>query len=128
MWLGLSLDTGPMDMMQALLEGIVLRTAEVIREMDRIIPVSDTVSVDGGLTANPYFCQFLADVLGRRICVPSFPELTALGTAALAAASGSGSCGTEVQQTLYSPQSDLSASLERFSTAVDKTRHWRSAP
>ncbi len=126
MWLGLSLDTGPLDMMQALLEGIVFRTAEVIREMDRIIPVSDTVSVDGGLTANPYFCQFLSDVLQRNVSVPSFTELTVLGTASLAAGPDRGKGTSPDDRAIYRSNSDFSDGLERFSKAVAKVRQWRS--
>jgi glycerol kinase len=84
-WLGLSLDTAPSDMMQALLEGVALRTAEVVAAMGAVRPLSDPISVDGGMTANPYFLVILADVLGRTIAVSGQPELTAVGTAALAA-------------------------------------------
>ena len=126
MWLGLSLDTSPLDMMQALLEGIVFRTAEVIREMNAMVLVSDTVSVDGGLTANPYFCQFLADVLQRNICVPAFAELTALGTAALAAGATADTAPPLDDRQIYRPQSDRASSQGHFSQAVTRASHWRS--
>ncbi|MDX2309049.1 MAG: FGGY family carbohydrate kinase [Hyphomicrobium sp.] len=84
-WLGLAMDTGPLDMVQAVLEGVALRTAEVVRAMERSGPLHDPVSIDGGMAANRYFCQFLASVLGRPVLVSSEPELTAVGTAALAA-------------------------------------------
>jgi glycerol kinase len=84
-WLGLSLDTTPPDMVQALLEGIALRTAEVVEAISRAGPLSDPVTVDGGMTANGYFLGILADALGRTVAVSAQPELTAVGTAALAA-------------------------------------------
>jgi glycerol kinase len=53
--------------------------------MDAVSPVAAPISIDGGMTRNPWFCQFLADALGREVVVSDEPELTALGTAMLAA-------------------------------------------
>ncbi|MBU0584394.1 MAG: glycerol kinase [Alphaproteobacteria bacterium] len=84
-WLGLSLDSSPADMMQALLEGVALRMGEVAGALQETAPLSAPVSIDGGMAANHYFCQFLADTLQREIIVSDQPELTAIGAAALAA-------------------------------------------
>jgi len=84
-WMGMGLDTGPFDLVQAVLEGIAFRTAEVVRSMDAITPVTSPVSIDGGLTRNGWFCRFLADCLGRAVVVSDEPELTAVGVAILAA-------------------------------------------
>ena len=84
-WMGLSLDTGPRDMMQAVLEGVAFRTAQVIAAIARHQPVGAPIPIDGGMTANRYFCQFLADTLGRELIVSDAPELTAVGAATLAA-------------------------------------------
>jgi glycerol kinase len=83
--MGMGLDTGPKDLAQAVLEGIAFRTAEVVAAMDAITPVTAPVSIDGGLTRNAWFCRFLADSLGRAVLVSDEPELTAVGTAVLAA-------------------------------------------
>ena len=40
--------------------------------------------VDGGMVANNWFLQFLADQLGIAVEVPKVPETTALGAAFLA--------------------------------------------
>ncbi|MBL8709864.1 MAG: glycerol kinase, partial [Rhodospirillaceae bacterium] len=85
LWLGMGLETSGADLAQAVLEGIALRTAEVIAAMADNMRVGDTVSVDGGLTRNPYFLRFLADALGRQLVTREFDELTAFGCAALAA-------------------------------------------
>ena len=84
-WLGLSLDSSPADMMQALLEGVALRMGEVAGALQQTATLSAPVSIDGGMAANTYFCQFLADTLQREIIVSDQPELTAIGAAALAA-------------------------------------------
>jgi glycerol kinase len=74
---------------QAILEGVAFRTAEVVQSIGSLQPLSATLSVDGGMTRNPRFCQFLADSLGKHLLVSDEPELTARGTAQLAA-EGSG--------------------------------------
>lgn len=84
-WMGLGLDTTSRDMVRAVLEGVALRMAEVLEAMERVSPASGFLSVDGGMTANGYFCQFLADTLGMEIRVSQERELTALGTGLLAA-------------------------------------------
>ena len=84
-WLGLGLDHGPSDLIQAVLEGVALRSVEVLGAMDAAAPLRGAVSVDGGLTKNGYFLQFFADCLGRAVARQSEPEVTALGAAMLAA-------------------------------------------
>jgi len=84
-WLGMGLDTDRRDLVQAVLEGVAFRTAEVVSAMAALCDIRAPVSIDGGMTANPWFCQFLADCLGREVAVSADPELTAMGTAALAA-------------------------------------------
>jgi len=84
-WLGLGLADGKADLMQALLEGIALRTAEVLAAMATLRPVTGRVSIDGGLSQNPYFTGFLADTLGRDLFLSDEAELTAAGLAQMAA-------------------------------------------
>jgi len=122
LWIGLSLDTSAMDMMQSVLEGIAFRAAEVIAAMHAFIPIADTISVDGGLSANPYFCQFLSNLLQRTIKVQSFSELTAVGTAALAG----GLVKNNQNQTLYRPTENVAPYIDKFAQAVNRAGHWRS--
>ncbi|MBL9056315.1 MAG: glycerol kinase [Rhodobacteraceae bacterium] len=84
-WLGLSLADGPGDLMQALLEGIALRSAEVIAAMAALLPFQGAISVDGGLSRNGYFTGFLAEVTPHDLFLPSETEQTALGLARMAA-------------------------------------------
>jgi glycerol kinase len=83
--MGLGLDTTPRDMAQAVLEGVAFRMAEVMGSMGRAVPLREPIGIDGGMTANPWFCRFLSAALGRAVFVSIEPELTAVGTAALAA-------------------------------------------
>ncbi|MDZ4085948.1 MAG: FGGY family carbohydrate kinase [Tabrizicola sp.] len=84
-WMGLSLADGKADLMQALLEGIALRTAEVLAAMAALQPFQGPISVDGGLSQNPYFVQFLSEVAGHDLFLPNETEQTAAGLARMAA-------------------------------------------
>lgn len=89
-WFGLGLDTTRIDMVQAVLEGIAFRVTEVLAEMEKRVAILAPISIDGGMSRNPWFCQFIADVLGRQISVSGEVELTALGCGQLAARGAGG--------------------------------------
>lgn len=84
-WLGLGLGDGKADMMQALLEGVALRTAELLAAMQAEHPFDGPVSVDGGLSRNGYFVRFLSEVAGHDLFLPEETEQTATGLAWMAA-------------------------------------------
>ena len=123
LWVGLSLDTRPTDLMQSILEGIAFRSGEVVDAMRAFAPVENTVSIDGGVSANPYFCQFLANVLNKKVVVQERPELTAFGTAQLAG-------GDIIKRTVdapekyYDPIENMTPYIERFKYAVDRASQW----
>ncbi|MBL8790719.1 MAG: glycerol kinase [Rhizobiales bacterium] len=128
LWIGLGLDTGKADMMQAMLEGIALRAAEVMRAMAGMLPLSGTISIDGGLANNPYFAGFLANALDRTVTVASSTELTALGTARMAmGGAGAGSLPPlPAPLRVYRPDHPLTDDLRgRFAEAVSRARNWR---
>ena len=85
LWLGMTAGTSRRDLCQSLLEGIALRTAEVVAAMAEHVPLAERLSIDGGLARSRYFAQFLADATGCTILRHGFDELTAFGCAALAA-------------------------------------------
>lgn len=124
-WLGLSLETYSRDLIQSLLEGVALRAAEVIRAMSEFVAIGDRISIDGGVSVNPYFCQFLANVLQRRVSVKPMAELTAIGTARLAGAGQVSLTQDDAATAYYQPQADMSDLLERFGDAVGRSRNWR---
>ena len=121
LWIGMTLDSKPDDMLQSILEGIAFRSAEVIRAMQLLTPLKDSIHIDGGLSINPYFCQFLADVLDKRIITREQAEFTALGTARLA---GADIPMEDFPTKIYSPVSDKQRFIERFSEAVSRSKQW----
>ena len=126
LWIGLSLDTDPIDMMQAILEGVALRAAEVIHAMGEFSNIGDQISIDGGVSMNPYFCQFLADVLERSVAVKPFTELTAIGTAMLASDSDITMQESNDNVRYYQPTGNKHHYRERFAEAVARAKNWRS--
>ena len=71
--------------MTATLQSVALQTFDLIDAMadDGIRP--SVIRVDGGMVANDWFLQFLADVLDIAVERPSNVESTVLGAAYLAA-------------------------------------------
>jgi glycerol kinase len=118
-------------MMQALLEGIALRAGELLRAMAKLVPIADRLSIDGGVTRNGYFCDFLAAVLDRELTIPSTAELTGLGAAQFALI-GAGFATIDTlppappASRVVTAEAPLPAELiARFADAVGRCRNWR---
>lgn len=124
LWVGLSLDTSPLDMMQAVLEGIAFRATEVIHAIQQEVSIGNTISIDGGLSANPYFCQFLANILNKDIIVQQFPEITALGTAQLTAGSIAHTENNQSQSNRYQPDKDMLGYFNQFKKGITFSKGW----
>ncbi|HYL03826.1 MAG TPA: glycerol kinase GlpK [Steroidobacteraceae bacterium] len=98
---GLTLDTSGAHLARAALESVAFQTLDLTEAMTRdgARPASD-IRVDGGMAANDWFCQFLADLLGASVERPVELETTALGAAFLAGlATGVWSTTAEVAAT-----------------------------
>jgi glycerol kinase len=131
LWLGMGLETSPADMVQAVLEGIAFLSAELIAAMDRATPLSGAISIDGGLSKNPYFCAFLADALNRPVSVAASADLTGLGTAQLTLigaglATPASLPPAAAPSRVMQPERRLTESgRARFSEALARCRNWR---
>ncbi len=83
--LGLTRDTGVAELARAALESVCYQTLDLVNAMGRDGAITpDTLRVDGGMVANDWLMQFLADVLGFAVERPVITETTALGAAYLA--------------------------------------------
>lgn len=128
LWIGLGLDTTKADMLQSLIEGVALRTAEVVEAIGRLVPIGERISVDGGMAKNAYLLRMLADVTGKTVSIPSSTDLTALGTARMAM------LGMGIERLPPLPQPELivsptrtygPAARERFTQALKLARGWK---
>jgi glycerol kinase len=88
---GLTRATTAADLGRAALEGVAFQVADLIDAAVKDVASGSgasgaaTLKVDGGMSANDWFLQFQADVLGRPVARAAQGESTALGAAFLAA-------------------------------------------
>jgi glycerol kinase len=82
---GLTLDVTGAQLVRAALEAVAYQTLDLCEAMarDGAGPLR-SIRVDGGMAANDWFCQFLADMLGAAVERPRELETTALGAGFLA--------------------------------------------
>ena len=83
---GLTLDTGVDEIVTATLKSVAFQTADLVAAAAADGLSAQTLRIDGGMAANDWFCQFLADATGIAAARPANTETTAVGAALLAAA------------------------------------------
>lgn len=121
-FIGMVHATDKRDMVRAILEGIALLTTKLIENTSEIVPLNNTISIDGGLSQNAYFAQFLASASGRTIIVPQMHELTAFGLAEL--------CGVTIEgirerPAIYKPDDSVSNQDHLlFDSAIQRSCKW----
>ena len=82
---GITLDVSGAHLARAALESVAYQTLDLTAAMQRDgAQRLDELRIDGGMAANDWFCQFLADILQARVERPAELETTALGAAFLA--------------------------------------------
>jgi len=83
---GLTRNSGPAEFARAALESVGFQTRDLLEAMraDMEGAGKSVLRVDGGMTANDWAMQFLADILGAPVDRPQVLETTALGAAWLA--------------------------------------------
>ena len=83
---GLTRDSGPAQMVRAALESLAYQTRDLLDALAKDgAPPLKVLKVDGGVTANAFAMQFVADICDVVVERPAFQEMTALGAAKLAA-------------------------------------------
>jgi glycerol kinase len=83
---GLTRDSGPAQMVRAALESLAYQTRDLLDALAKDgAPRLKVLKVDGGVTANAFAMQFVADICEVVVERPAFQEMTALGAAKLAA-------------------------------------------
>ncbi|HWA31224.1 MAG TPA: glycerol kinase GlpK [Rhizomicrobium sp.] len=87
--LGLTRDMGAAEISRAALDSVCYQTRDLLEAMGRDmreagLTAPAALKVDGGMVANNWFCQRLADLTGLPVERPKVTETTALGAAYLA--------------------------------------------
>jgi glycerol kinase len=128
---GLTRDAGRCEIVRAALDSVCYQTRDLLEAMRRDMKSAGlarlkSLKVDGGMVANDWFCQRLADLTGLSVERPRVTETTALGVAYLAG------LGAEI----FSNEKDIAArgALDRrFTPAMKKNERdrlyagWRNA-
>jgi glycerol kinase len=101
--LGLSRDCGVAEIVTAALQAVAYQTKDLVNAMadDGITP--SVIRVDGGMVANDWLLQFLADILGLDVERPKNVESTVLGAALLAGLQTGVYASTGVLAALWRP-------------------------
>ena len=81
---GLTRDTGPKEIVRAIIESVAYQTYDLFEAMKHDGLRPKIVKVDGGMVMNNWFTQFLSDVVNVKVLRPKVQETTALGAAFMA--------------------------------------------
>ncbi len=81
---GLTRDTGIKEIVTAALQSVCYQTKDLQKAMESDGQRPTALRVDGGMVANNWVLQFLANILGAEVDRPTIIETTALGAAYLA--------------------------------------------
>ena len=82
---GLGLDTGPVDLLRAAMEGVALRLALIQRLLRAYFPTLRTIVGSGGaLRQSPAWAQMVTDTLGSPLAITEDHETSSRGVALLA--------------------------------------------
>lgn len=112
---GLTRDTGISEIITAGLQSVCYQTRDLLEAMDAdgVEPLR-ALRVDGGMVANDWFNQFLADILGVPVERPANAETTAQGAAMLAG----------LQAGVFTSLEDIASRWQgdrKYTPSVDKT-------
>jgi glycerol kinase len=82
---GLSFGTTKNHIARAALESIPYQIMDVVTAMEKDAAISlKELNADGGITANKFIMQFIADLLNKNVATIGMPDVSALGAAWLA--------------------------------------------
>jgi gluconokinase len=81
---GLNASHDAIDILQAAMEAVVFRFAEIFDQLNNIAKVNEIVVSGGAIDASPVWAQIVADILGRDLLVLNAPEASLRGAVLLA--------------------------------------------
>ena len=81
---GVTRDTGPKEIVRAIIESVGYQTYDLFEAMKHDGLRPKIVKVDGGMVMNNWFSQFLSDVVNVKVLRPQVQETTAAGAAFMA--------------------------------------------
>ena len=130
--LGLTRDSGIADIVTATLQSMAYQTRDLLNAMLSDGIDSRLIRVDGGMVANNWMVQYLADILQITVDRPKVTETTALGAAYLAGlhtgvfSSLSDLADNWQLERRFEPEMDTATSTERYEGWLDAVGRIRS--
>jgi glycerol kinase len=124
---GLSFAAGRAQIVRAALEAMAHQTHDLMTAFAADGAAWEVLRIDGGMAANNWLAQDLADMLGLPVERPDYVETTALGAAMLAA------LGCGIHASLEDASRAMRGGVERFEPAMDhavreaRLAGWRKA-
>ncbi len=82
--LGIRTATDTIDIVQAALESVAYRFAEIFDQLNSVIKIREIIASGGALRHSPVWTQIIADVLGRDLTLPDTREASSRGACLLA--------------------------------------------
>ena len=82
--LGLTMAHEPLDILQAAMEAIAARFAEILRQVETVTPITEIVASGGALQNSTVFGRIIADAIGRDLILFKAPEASMRGAVLLA--------------------------------------------
>ena len=82
--LGMQSSTDSIDILQAALESVAYRFAEVFDQLNSVVKINEIVASGGALRESPVWMQIIADVLGRDLTFGGAQESSSRGAVLLA--------------------------------------------
>jgi gluconokinase len=82
--LGLKSATDTIDIVQAALEAVAYRFAEIFDQLNDVLKIREIIASGGALRASPVWTQIIADVLARELSLPDTREASSRGAVLLA--------------------------------------------
>ncbi|MGD9562823.1 MAG: gluconokinase [Pyrinomonadaceae bacterium] len=82
--LGLRTSTDTIDIVQAALESVAYRFAEIFDQLNSVCRIREIIASGGALRESPVWTQIIADVLGRDLSLPDTREASSRGAVLLA--------------------------------------------
>jgi xylulokinase len=110
MFLGLRSTSTKGDMVRAVMEGITLEARHILESVLAAgVEMDDFITITGGVSKSPEWCQIIADIMNRRIRTLNVTDASVLGAAGLAAI-GAG---------LYKDLDEVVENMVSFGTTYD---------
>ncbi len=130
---GLTRASGPAELARAALEAVCYQTRDLLRAMQADgVGRLEALRVDGGMVANDWMVQMLADIVGVAVERPLVTETTALGAACLAGlrtgffAGLDGFAATWRSSARFEPRMSEDERAARYAGWLDAVRRVRS--